>query len=138
MKRFLHGHATHPDVHMALALAAAQVEAQRAEPGHVHAPTLGWVYLTDEAAAHADALLLEMQQRWPGVEWVGATGVGIAATGVEYFGEVGGHRLSTVLGEEAGCALIDLLEAAGDEPFVVNFFRQGIDIAVFVEGVTTG
>ena len=87
MNRFLHGHATHPDVHMALALAAAQVEAQRAEPGHVHSPTLGWVYLTDEAAASADALLLEMKQRWPGVEWVGATGVGIAANGVEYFGE---------------------------------------------------
>ncbi len=87
MNRFLHGHATHPDPHMALALAAAQIEAQRQEPGHVHTPTLGWVYLTDEAAAHADGLLRELQQRWPGVDWVGASGVGIAASGVEYFGE---------------------------------------------------
>ena len=87
MNRFLHGHATHPDARMALALAAAQIEAQRTEPGHVHTPTLGWVYLTDEMAAHADALLLELQQRWPGVEWVGATGVGIAASGVEYVDE---------------------------------------------------
>ena len=87
MNRFLHGHATHPDPHVALALAAAQIEAQRGQPGHVHTPTLGWVYLTDEAAAHADGLLRELQQRWPGVDWVGASGVGIAASGVEYFGE---------------------------------------------------
>ena len=87
MNRFLHGHATHPDPHMALALAAAQIEAQRVEPGHVHTPTLGWVYMTDEAAVHAEALLLELQQRWPGVDWIGASGVGIAASGVEYFGE---------------------------------------------------
>ncbi len=87
MNRFLHGHATHPDPHMALALAAAQIEAQRHEPGQVQMPTLGWVYMTDEAAAHADGLLRELQQRWPGVDWVGASGVGIAASGVEYFGE---------------------------------------------------
>ena len=87
MKRFLHGHATHPDARMALALAAAQIEAQRREPGHAEAPTLGWLYLTDHFAPQADALLADAQQRWPGVQWVGATGVGIAAGGVEYFDE---------------------------------------------------
>ncbi len=87
MNRFLHGHATHPDWRMALALAAAQIEAQRQQPGAAAAPTLGWVYLTDAYAAHATALLGELQQRWPGVEWVGASGVGIAASGVEYFDE---------------------------------------------------
>ena len=87
MNRFLNGHATHPDARMALALAAAQVEAQRLEPGHASEPTLGWVYLTDRAATQTDALLAEMHARWPGVEWVGATGVGIAASGVEYFDE---------------------------------------------------
>ena len=87
MKRFLHGHATHPDAHMALALAASQIEAQRSEPGHAGSPTLGWIYLTDHFAPQADALLGEAQQRWPGVQWVGATGVGIAAGGVEYFDE---------------------------------------------------
>ena len=45
MNRFLHGHATHPDWRMALALAAAQVDAQRREPGAAAEPTLGWVYL---------------------------------------------------------------------------------------------
>jgi small ligand-binding sensory domain FIST len=87
MNRFLHGHATHPDWRIALALAAAQVEAQRAERRPAAVPTLGWVYLTDAYAPHAAALLAELRQRWPGVEWVGASAVGIAAGGVEYFDE---------------------------------------------------
>ena len=87
MKRFLHGHATHPDTHMALALAAAQIEAQRAEQGHRAALTLGWVYITDHFVPQAAALFAELQRRWPGVQWVGASGVGIAASGVEYFDE---------------------------------------------------
>lgn len=87
MKRFLHGHATHPDASMALALAAAQIDAQRGEPGHASAPSLGWLYLTDHFAPQADALLADARQRWPGVQWVGATGVGIAAGGVEYVDE---------------------------------------------------
>ena len=94
MNLFLHGHATHPDAHMALALAAAQVEAQRQRRSAVQgaaapasAPTLGWLYVTDQFAPHADRLLAEVRQRWPGVAWVGASGVGIAASGVEYFDE---------------------------------------------------
>ena len=96
MNRFLHGHATHPDAAMALALAAAQVEAQRAEPGRTAMPTLGWLYLTDHYAPQAEALLADVQRRWPGVAWVGATGVGIAAGGVEYFDE---PALSLMLAE---------------------------------------
>ena len=91
MNRFVHGHATHPDWRMALALAAAQIDAQRAQPGHAASPTLGWAYFSDHYAADAPALLAQLQQRWPGVLWVGASGVGIAAAGaeggVEYFGE---------------------------------------------------
>ena len=87
MKRFLHGHATHPDGRMALALAAAQIDAQRGASGHAAQPTLGWVYLTEPLVPQAEALMAELRQRWPGVEWVGASGVGIAAGGVEYFDE---------------------------------------------------
>ena len=87
MNRFLHGHATHPDWRVALAIAAAQIDAQRHEPGSAATPTLGWVYLTDAYAPHAPALLADLRQRWPGVEWVGASGVGICASGVEYFDE---------------------------------------------------
>jgi len=77
---------------IALALAAAQLDAQadtqrRESAGHALAPTLGWVYLTDHYAAHTESLLAELRRRWPGVAWVGATGVGISASGVEYFDE---------------------------------------------------
>jgi small ligand-binding sensory domain FIST len=84
MAPFLHGHATHPDAATALALAAAQIEAQRAGGP---APTLGWLYLSDHYAARAEALLAEAGRRWPGVAWVGAVGVGVAASGIEYFDE---------------------------------------------------
>ncbi|HEX6704320.1 MAG TPA: FIST N-terminal domain-containing protein [Albitalea sp.] len=87
MKRFLDAHATHPDAHMALAMAAAQVEAQRGRDGHVDAPTLGWLYLTDHFAGAAEALLDDARTRWPGVAWVGAVGVGISANGIEYIDE---------------------------------------------------
>jgi small ligand-binding sensory domain FIST len=87
MNQFLHGHAAHPDWPIALALAVAQIEAQRSEPGFVVSPTLGWVYFTEHYVPQAEALLAELQRRWPGVEWVGASGVGIAAAGVEYFQE---------------------------------------------------
>ncbi len=101
MNLFLHGHATHPDSHMALALAAAQVEAQRqqraaAPDGSMPEPTLGWLYLTDHFAPQAESLLAEARQRWPGVAWVGASGIGIAASGVEYFDE---PALALMLGE---------------------------------------
>ncbi len=98
MNRFLHGHATHPDWRIALAIAAAQTDAQRREPGAAAAPTLGWVYLTDHFVAHANALVAELRQRWPGVEWLGATGVGIAAGGVEYFDEPALSLMLTDLG----------------------------------------
>jgi small ligand-binding sensory domain FIST len=92
MQTFLHAHATHPDWRIALALAAAQLDAQadtqrRESAGRALAPTLGWVYLTDHYAAHSEHLLAELRRRWPGVAWVGATGVGISASGVEYFDE---------------------------------------------------
>ena len=87
MQAFIVGHATHPDGHMALALAAAQVEARRATRQPAFQPTLGLVYLTDALAPQADALLAELQQRWPGVHWAGNVGIGVMASGVEYVDE---------------------------------------------------
>ena len=78
--------ATHPAAGMALALAAAQIEAARvARPGWV--PTLGLLYLTEACAPHAAALLDEAARRWPGVCWAGASAWGLAADGVEYLDE---------------------------------------------------
>ena len=83
LQPFACGHATHPDWRMALSMAAAQLDAQ-AGPA---APTLGFAYFTDYFAAQAPALLDALRQRWPGVAWVGGVGVGVMASGVEYFDE---------------------------------------------------
>lgn len=98
MRLFLHAHATHPDWRMALSLATAQLEAQRAQPDHIDTPTLGWVYLTDHFAAAAEHALEALREQWPGVAWVGSVGVGIAANGVEYFDE---PALALMLGDIA-------------------------------------
>jgi small ligand-binding sensory domain FIST len=91
MQAFSVGHATHPDAATALALAAAQIEGawSQAKAGARQAPTLGFLYLSDHYASAAGALLADVQARWPGVAWVGAVGVGVAASGVEYFDEPG-------------------------------------------------
>jgi small ligand-binding sensory domain FIST len=90
MQPFLHAHATHPDWRMALALGEAQLQAQKArlwgEAGP-SAATLGFAYLTDHYSPHAAELLEALQANWPGVSWVGTVGVGVAASGVEYFDE---------------------------------------------------
>jgi small ligand-binding sensory domain FIST len=84
---FVHAHATHPDWRIALALAAAQIDGQRAQQGLSGVPTLGWVYLTEAYVSEADALLADLHLRWPGTQWVGASATGIAASGVEYVDE---------------------------------------------------
>jgi small ligand-binding sensory domain FIST len=89
MNGFLVGHATHPDWRGALALAAAQVDAAHArlDVSGAGPLSLGFVYFTDHYAPHAEALLAELQARWPGLAWVGGVGVGVAASGVEYIDE---------------------------------------------------
>ncbi len=89
MPGFLVGHATHPDWSAALALAALQIDGQRAshEASSAGPLTLGFVYFTDHYAGHAEALLAALRERWPGLSWVGCVGVGVAASGVEYFDE---------------------------------------------------
>jgi small ligand-binding sensory domain FIST len=120
MNRFLHGHATHPDWRMALAMAAAQIEAQRQEPGVAASPTLGWIYLTDAYAQHINALLAELRRRWPRVEWVGATGVGIAAGGVEYFDEPALSLMLTDLAVEHFRVFSGARPLAGFTPHTAN------------------
>ncbi len=87
MQAAITAHATHPDARMALALAAAQAEGQRAQRRPAFTPTLGLLYLSDRCAPQAEALLDDARQRWPGVHWAGAVGVGVMASGVEYFDE---------------------------------------------------
>ena len=83
MTPFPFAHATHPQWAMAAALVLAQLRAQCQS-----APPLGVLYITDHYAVHAQELLDHLMDALPEVtDWVGAVGVGIAATGVEYVDE---------------------------------------------------
>ena len=88
MQPFLHAHATHADWRVALARVLAQLATQR-ELSTAGEPTLGWCYLTDHHAPAAEELLAALRERYPGVDWVGAVGVGVCASGVEYYDEPG-------------------------------------------------
>lgn len=88
MPRFIVGHATHPEWKGALKLAAAQIDGQRSAIGAVsQEASLGLVYFTDHYAPHAQALYDALHARWPGVAWAGTVGIGVCASGVEYFDE---------------------------------------------------
>ncbi len=88
MNRFPCAHATHPQWRMAAALVLAQLRAQMALPGHASAPGLGLLYITDHYAAEAQDILDHLGAELPEVtDWAGTVGVGIAASGVEYFDE---------------------------------------------------
>ena len=88
---FVKAHAAHADWRVALAQSLkqirAQIEAHKAPKGESGAFTLGWCYLTDHYAPEAEAILDELRRRVPGAAWVGTTGIGVAASGVEYFDE---------------------------------------------------
>jgi small ligand-binding sensory domain FIST len=100
MSTFFHAHAADADWQAALLRAAAHIdELRRAQPGG-RVPTLGFVYFTDAYRPHAAALFASLQKRWPGVSWAGAMGVGIAGTGVEYFGEPALSLMLTTLPRE--------------------------------------
>lgn len=96
---FVHAHATHPDWRTALSLSLAQISQQIVAHGSAlnaaesaagqasQAFTLGWCYLTDHFAGAAPEVLAALHERLPGVHWVGAVAVGVAACGVEYIDE---------------------------------------------------
>ncbi|TNF58054.1 MAG: hypothetical protein EP306_13945, partial [Burkholderiales bacterium] len=88
MLRFPCGHATHPQWRMAAALVLAQLRAQMALPDHARAPSLGLLYITDHYARQAEEILAFLGDELREVtDWVGTVGIGVAASGVEYFDE---------------------------------------------------
>jgi len=88
MKLFPCGHATHPQWPMAAGLVLAQLKAQMALPDYASAPTLGLLYITDHYAPVAQEILDHLSAELPEVtDWAGTVGVGVAASGVEYFDE---------------------------------------------------
>ena len=87
MSRFLVAHGAHADAGRAIAQAAARIDEQAASLSQAFRPTLGIVYLGDPLGAQAPSVLAGLQRQWPGVAWVGCTGVGVIAGGTEFIGE---------------------------------------------------
>lgn len=84
---FVLGHAAHPDWRSALDDGLRQLRRGLDSRGKAAPPcTLGWCYLTEGCASHAEAVLATLQREFPGVSWVGTSGIGVLATGTEYFG----------------------------------------------------
>jgi small ligand-binding sensory domain FIST len=88
---FVQAHAAHADWRVALAQSLKQIQARidagGAPEGDRGDFTLGWCYLTDHYAPHAESILDELRRRMPGVAWVGTAGIGVSASGVEYIDE---------------------------------------------------
>ncbi len=94
---FRHAHAAHPDWSIAVEECLLLLAQQTGE-GFVRGANLGFLYLTDGLQAHADAILATLKARTGVASWVGCTGVGVCAPGVEYTDE---PALSVMLGRFA-------------------------------------
>lgn len=84
----LHAHSGEGDAPAALAAVVSALKAQAARGGPF-APTLAIMYLTDHHAGAAEALVAGLRTAWPGIVVTGCSGIGIAATGTEYFDQPG-------------------------------------------------
>ncbi|MCO4863678.1 FIST C-terminal domain-containing protein [Cupriavidus sp. WGlv3] len=88
---FVHADAAHVEWQLALADCQRQLDTQnllrQARSDAAPPLTLGWCYLSDYYALAAEAILEALQQNWPGVSWVGTAGLGVSASGKEYFDE---------------------------------------------------
>jgi small ligand-binding sensory domain FIST len=84
----LHAHAAHADGLQALARVNDELRGAASKHARFQ-PTLGFLYFSDHYAARAEAMLDALRAAWPGMAVAGGVGIGVAASGVEYFDEPG-------------------------------------------------
>ena len=111
-ERFGFGHASGADWRAAAQACAAQLDPP---PG----ANLGFVYVTDALAGELGKITTLLVQETGVVDWVGTTGVGICATGREYFDEP---------------AVVAMVGGFPDDSFSV-FDRFGDDHVEFLAGL---
>ena len=85
---FLHAHAAHADGLQALARVNDELRSAASKHARFQ-PTLGFLYFSDHHAARAESMLDALRSAWPGMAVAGGVGIGVAASGVEYFDEPG-------------------------------------------------
>jgi small ligand-binding sensory domain FIST len=86
-RQFRYAHAAHPNWRLATELCLAQLEGQMRQPGYTARGTLGLLYITDHHVEVASEILTFLKIRTGVAHWVGTVGLGVLATGVEYFDE---------------------------------------------------
>jgi small ligand-binding sensory domain FIST len=96
--RFRSAHATHTDWATATEECLLLLSRFAGDDRHVRHPNLGFLYLTEPLAPHTEQILTLLKSRSGIPNWVGATGVGIAATGTEYTDE---PAIAVMLGQFA-------------------------------------
>jgi small ligand-binding sensory domain FIST len=85
--RFRYAHGNHPDWSVATEECLLNLQAFAGNDEYARNANLGFLYLTDGLAPHAEKILATLKSRTGIPNWVGASGVGICATGVEYVDE---------------------------------------------------
>ena len=80
MQKFGFGHASGDDWQTATLACAAQIEPPKGA-------NLGFVYITDALASDLENITTVLTQETGVADWIGTIGVGICATGQEYFDE---------------------------------------------------
>ncbi|MFP4603631.1 MAG: FIST N-terminal domain-containing protein [Halochromatium sp.] len=85
MHAFPYAHAADDDWHLALERVIAGLGSVRHPAPDRSAGRLGFLYLTDVINAHLEAILEALREATDVEHWVGAVGLGICASGVEYY-----------------------------------------------------
>ena len=80
MQAFRHGHAAHPDWRTA----AESLMTRLAAGGAAPVAGLGVVYVTERLAERLGDVATLLRERFPDVQWIGASAHGVCSTGVEY------------------------------------------------------
>ncbi len=84
MTRYILGHASNPDWHIALQQCVQQLQAQGATPETLTTPALAFIYVTDGYAPHFKKIVTELRIQFPSIDWVGTIGLSICVTNTEY------------------------------------------------------
>jgi small ligand-binding sensory domain FIST len=85
--RFRFAHSAHTDWSVAAEECLLLLQRYAGDDRYARNANLGFLYLTDGLAAHAEEILATLKARTGIPNWTGTTGVGICATGVEYYEE---------------------------------------------------
>jgi small ligand-binding sensory domain FIST len=96
--RFRFAYGSHPDWSVATDECLLMLSRYAGDERYARQANLGFLYLTDALAPHAEQILATLKARTAIPSWVGCTGVGICATGVEFFEE---PALAVMLGSFA-------------------------------------